>query len=142
MRTLKDRLRHTLLFEAIALSIVATVGAWITGHSMATFGSLGVAFSLLAMAWNFVFNWLFDLWDKRYRNMAPRGPGLRVMHAVLFEAFLLVVGIFVTAWWLDISYFDALILDIGLSAFFLIYAYVFNWAYDLLFPQPGPVAQA
>ena len=87
-------------------------------------------------------DWKEALWDSHYRNMAPRGPGLRGVHAVLFETILLVVGIFVTAWWLDISYFDALILDIGLSAFFLIYAYVFNWAYDLLFPLPGPAAQA
>ncbi|SHJ55792.1 Uncharacterized membrane protein [Shimia gijangensis] len=136
MRTVRDRIRHTLMFEAIALFFVATVGAWVTGHSMAALGTLGVLFSLLAMAWNFVFNWLFDLWDRKYRGMAPRGAGIRVVHAVLFEAFLIIVGIFVTAWWLSISYLDALLLDLGFSAFFLVYAYVFNWSYDIVFPVP------
>lgn len=136
MRTIKDRIRHTLMFEGFALGLVATGGAWLTGHSMAEIGSLSVLFSLLAMTWNFIYNWLFDLWDRKYRGMAPRGPGIRVVHAVLFEAFLITVGIFLTAWWLTIPYWDAFILDLGFSAFFLVYAYVFNWTYDVVFPVP------
>lgn len=136
MRTIKDRIRHSLMFEGIALTIVTIGGAWITGHSTAAFGMLSVMFSLLAMGWNFVFNYLFDLWDRKYRDMAPRGPGIRAVHAVLFEAVLLTVGIFLTSWWLAISYWDAFILDLALSAFFLVYAYVFNWTYDLVFPVP------
>ncbi|WP_299355151.1 PACE efflux transporter [uncultured Shimia sp.] len=142
MRTVKDRLRHTIMFEGIALGVVATGGAWLTGHSMAEIGSLGVMFSLLAMAWNFVFNWLFDHWDLKYRDMAPRGPGIRVVHAVLFEAFLVTVGIFLTAWWLTIGYWEAFLLDLGFSAFFLVYAYVFNWTYDVVFPAPRSVPEA
>ena len=136
MRTLPDRLRHTLLFEAIALGIVATGGAWATGHSMFSIGTLGLIFSALAMVWNLTYNWLFDLWDRAYRGLAPRGPGLRVVHAVLFEAALLVAGLFITAWWLGVSYWEALMLDLGFSAFFLVYAFSFNWAYDLIFPVP------
>lgn len=136
MRTLRDRIRHSLMFEGIALSIVTVGGAWITGHSAAEFGMLSVMFSVIAMVWNFVFNYLFDLWDRKYRGMARRGPGIRAVHAVLFEAVLLTIGIFLTAWWLAISYWDAFILDVALSVFFLVYAYVFNWTYDLVFPVP------
>lgn len=136
MRTVKDRIRHTVMFEMIALVLVATFGAWITGHSVAAMGTLGVLFSLLAMAWNFAYNWMFDLWDRKYRGMARRGPGIRVIHAVLFEAFLITVGLFLTAWWLAISYWDAFILDLGMSAFILVYAYIFNWTYDVVFPVP------
>ena len=138
MRTLRDRIRHTILFELIALAIVSFGAAWITGHPVHSMGALSLMFSLIAMAWNFAFNWMFDLWDLKYRNMAPRGPGLRAVHAILFEAVMLIVGIFVTAWWLVIGYWEALILDLGFSAFFLIYAYVYNWTYDLVFPVPRP----
>ena len=134
MRTFFDRLRHTVLFEAIALSIVTVGGAWATGHSLFSIGMLGLIFSALAMAWNLVYNWLFDLWDRAYRGLAPRGPGLRTVHAVLFEAFMLVAGLFITAWWLNVSYWEALMLDLGFSAFFLVYAFCFNWGYDVVFP--------
>lgn len=137
MRSFGDRLRHTFMFEGIALAIVSVAGSAITGHSIESIGILSVMFSILAMVWNFVFNLLFDLWDRKYRNMAPRGAGIRAIHAILFEAVMLVVGLFLTAWWLSISYLEALILDLGFSTFFLIYAYVFNWAYDQVFPVPA-----
>jgi len=136
MRTFQDRLRHTLLFEAIALGLVAVGGSLVTGHGMLSIGALGLIFSGLAMVWNLVYNWLFDLWDRAYRGMAPRGAGLRLVHATLFEAVLLVAGLFITAWWLAIPYIDALMLDLGLSAFFLLYAFGFNWVYDVVFPVP------
>lgn len=134
MRTVKDRIRHTLLFEGIALALVSVFGAWITGHSMQAIGGLSIMFSLYAMAWNFVFNLLFDLWDRRYRDMAPRGPLLRAAHACLFEIGVLIPGLFLTVWWLKITFVEAFILDLGFSAFFLVYAYVYNWAYDVIFP--------
>lgn len=137
MRTLKDRLRHTVLFELLALSLVVVFGPMITGHGMKELGALGIMMSLLAMSWNLIYNWLFDLWDRRARNMAPRGFGLRAVHAVLFEAGLLVAGIFIVAWWLEITLWAALILDVGFAVFFLIYAYVYNLAYDKVFPAPA-----
>ncbi len=39
-----------------------------------------------------------------------------------------------TGWWLNISLWDALIMDIGLVLFYLVYAYIYNIAYDKLFP--------
>jgi len=134
MRTIKDRLRHTITFELIALGILMTAGSWITGHDMASIGAFGLMMSLIAMAWNLLFNWLFDIWDLQYRDMAPRGALIRVLHATLFEAVLLIVGLFLAAWWLELSYWDAFMLDIGISVFFLVYAYIFNWTYDIIFP--------
>ncbi|WP_135080629.1 PACE efflux transporter [Terasakiella sp. SH-1] len=137
MRTFKDRLRHTLMFEGIALFLVAIIGSWITGKSIETIGALGLMFSALAMVWNFVFNWMFDHWEQRYRAGQERSVKLRISHAVLFEAFFLTFGVFLVVWWLEISFVEALILDIGMSAFFLIYTFGFNWAYDLIFPIPS-----
>jgi len=136
MRTLRDRLRHTLIFEAIALFLVAIPGGLILDRPIELMGALSLMFSVLAMAWNLVFNWGFDLWDRRYRAMAKRGFGIRAVHAVLFEAGLLFAGLFLIAWWLGMSYRDAFLLDISLSAFFVVYAFAYNWGYDLVFPVP------
>ena len=139
MRTLPDRLRHTILFEIIALGIVAVAGSWIVGRSVEVMGALSLMFSALAMAWNLLYNWLFDLWDRKYRDFAKRGFVIRAVHAVLFELGILIAGIFLVAWWLEVSYWQALLIDVGFSAFFLVYAYVYNWSYDQIFPPPSVV---
>lgn len=136
MRTMKDRIRHTIVFEVLAVTIVTVAGSWVTGHEMEKLASLSILFSFLAMGWNFVYNILFDHWDKKYRGAAPRGFWIRTLHAVLFEIVFLFFGIFLVAYWLQISLMDALILDIGFAVFFVIYAFCYNWAYDLVFPIP------
>lgn len=136
MRTLPDRIRHTLIFEALALFLVAVPGSYILDRPAEIMGALSLMFSVLAMAWNLAYNWMFDLWDRKYRGMAKRGVRIRIVHAVLFEAGLVTAGLFLIAWWLDMGYVDAFLLDISLSAFFLIYAFCYNWAYDLVFPVP------
>ena len=139
MRSFPDRLRHTLIFEAIALFLVAVPGGWLLDRPMEIMGALSLMFSVLAMSWNLAFNWMFDLWDRKHRGMARRGVGIRIVHAVLFEAGLVTAGLFLIAWWLDMSYMDAFLLDISLSAFFLVYAFCYNWAYDMVFPVPREV---
>ncbi len=136
MRTLGDRIRHTVIFEAIALLLVAFVGSWIVGKSPEKMGAMSLMFSLMVMVWNLAYNYLFDLWDLKYRGGAKRGAGIRLVHAVLFEAGLLVAGVFLVAWWLDMTLLEALILDIGFALFFVGYAFVYNWVYDLVFPVP------
>lgn len=141
MRTLKDRIRHTVLFETIALAMVATVGSWATGHSVEQLGLLGLMFSAIAMVWNMVFNWMFDHWDLKYRSGAKRTVRVRIAHALLFEGAFLTIGAFLIAWWLSISLLDALVLDVSFSVFFLVYAFVFNWMYDMVFPIARPVLE-
>ncbi|MBL4693279.1 MAG: PACE efflux transporter [Magnetovibrio sp.] len=136
MRTLRDRIRHTLLFEVIALGVGVVGGSWILGRPVEIIGALSLMFSGLAMGWNMLFNWLFDLWDQKYRGSAKRGFVIRAAHASLFELGMVIPGIFLVAWWLSISYWQAFIIDIGFSALFLFYAYGFNWAYDHVFPVP------
>ncbi|MGI9381310.1 MAG: PACE efflux transporter [Methyloligellaceae bacterium] len=137
MRTLPDRIRHTILFEVIALVVVAFLGSWIIGRSVTLVGALSLIFSFLAMAWNLAFNWMFDHWDRIYRNSAPRGFRIRALHAFLFELGMLIAGLFIVSWWLETSYREAFLINIGFSLFFLVYAYVYNWAYDQIFPVPG-----
>lgn len=136
MRTFGDRIRHTVLFELIALVIVAVAGSWILGRSMATIGALGIMFSVMVMGWNLLYNWLFDHWHRIYRQSAKRTVMLRLAHAVLFELVILFAGVFLVAWWLDVSYLHALVLDIGFAVFFVGYAFAYNWAYDTVFPVP------
>ncbi|KZL14273.1 PACE efflux transporter [Pseudovibrio sp. Ad26] len=136
MRSFWDRVRHSVLFEGIALSIVAVFGSWITGHSISEIGVLGLVMSLIAMGWNFLYNWLFDKWYVANRGTKPRTVALRIVHALLFEGGLLGFGIVAIMWLLQMNFVQALLLDIGFAVFFLVYAFVYNWVYDLVFPVP------
>ncbi|MDC0336163.1 PACE efflux transporter [Pseudodesulfovibrio sp.] len=145
MRTQADRIRHTILFEGIALITVTPLAAWILDRNMAQIGSMAIFLSVAAMGCNYLFNLAFDhLLKKLGRPVHHRPPKLRIIHALLFEGSFLVVTVPVVAWWLDMTLWAAFVTDMGFAVFFLLYAYVFNWAYDCICPmpmddvQPGP----
>ncbi|MES9828399.1 MAG: PACE efflux transporter [Candidatus Thiodiazotropha sp.] len=142
MRSPLDRLRHTLLFEFLAILFAAPAAHWVTGESAVTVSGLTLALSLLAMGWNYLYNWGFDHWEQRKNWPRPRPFKVRLLHAVGFEAVLLLVGIVIIASWLQISLWQAFMLDLGFMLFFLFYALAFNWVYDKVFPLLPSAAAA
>lgn len=86
------------------------------------------------MAWNYFYNWSFDHLELRQKWSLPRKLSTRVLHAIGFETALLLAGIYIIAYWLQLSLWQAFLLDVGFMGFFLFYALGYNWAYDQLFP--------
>lgn len=137
MRTSADRLRHTILFETCGLVTITPLAAWILDRDMTRIGAMAFAISILAMATNFFFNLLFDhvlVWLGRPVNVRP--PWMRALHAICFESTLLLSTMPLVAWWLDMPLWQAFATNLGFSLFYLAYAYVYNWAYDVIFPMP------
>ena len=127
-RSIKERFFHALGFELLAVAICAPLGAWLLGYSLAHMGVLTIMISLIAMAWNMVFNMVFDGVQRRVGF--DRTVAVRAVHSVLFEVGLIVAVVPLAAWWLDIGLWQAFVLDIGIVLFFLPYTFVFNWTYD------------
>ena len=98
------------------------------GYPLAHMGALTLMISLIAMAWNKVFNAAFDAAQRRLEF--SRTLTMRAVHAVLFEVGLILAVVPLAAWWLDIGLWEAFVLDIGIVLFFLPYTFVFNWTYD------------
>jgi uncharacterized membrane protein len=136
MRTTLDRIRHTLSFEIIGLAIVAPLGTWIFDMPIHDIGMVALFSAILAAVWNYVFNVLFDRSMVALCGSVHKTVPLRVAHSVVFEAGLLVVLMPLIAWYLHVSLLQAFMMDVSFSAFYLVYAFVFNWAYDVLFPIP------
>ena len=66
---------------------------------------------------------------------ADRRPWpLRILHAAGFEGGLLLMTLPVIVWWTTMGWIEALVADLGLAAAYTAYAFVFNVAYDRLFP--------
>lgn len=126
---------YVSLYELIAI-IVASLGmAGMSGQALAHTSALAVMTSAIAVVWNLGFNHAFEWWEAR---QAVRGRSLRrrITHAVAFEVGLITWLVPVIAWWLDISLWMALVMDLGLVLFFLVYTFVFNWAFDRVFGLP------
>ncbi len=135
MRSRLDRIRHAVGFEVIGLLLIVSVMSQF-GYNAGHVGAMGVFFSVIATVWNYVYNVAFDkMMEKRYGH-TRKTTGLRIIHAIIFEFGLLWVTVPVIAWVLKMTLWEAFLMDIGLVLFYLVYAYVYNLAYDHIFPVP------
>ncbi|WP_419962927.1 PACE efflux transporter [Pantoea vagans] len=128
VRTTTERVMHAVFFEVVANVLVFIILIIFASAAPAQSALLTVVSSTLAMGWNYLFNLMFD--SVQLRTGFKKDWRIRCVHAVLFEAGLLLVLIPFAAWWLDITLFDALKLECGLVLFFLIYAWLFNLIWD------------
>lgn len=128
VRSIKERIFHGLLFEILAIGIATPLAAWLTGKSLASMGVLSAVISLMALSWNMMFNWAFDMLQQRY--MFERNFGVRIIHACAFEIGLILMAVPFIAWWIDATLWRAFVVDIGLILFFLPYTFFFNLFYD------------
>ncbi|SFQ04152.1 PACE efflux transporter [Tranquillimonas alkanivorans] len=142
MRTTSDRIRQAVSFELLGLSIVTPLFGWVFDHPLDEMGVLTVAGATVATGWNYLFNLGFDRLLQRRRGDTNKTLPIRVAHAFLFETTLLLILLPLFAWWLDISLLAALLMDLSFAAFYLVYAFVFTWGYDTLFPPDRPLREA
>ena len=136
MRSTRDRIRHALSFEIIALLIVTPLGALFFHKPIEDIGVIAIGGATIATGWNYLYNLGFDHLMRRMTGGTQKSPAIRVAHAILFELGLLIVLLPFVAWYLDISLWEALVMDIAFALFYVAYAFVFNWAYDRIFPLP------
>lgn len=143
MRTTADRIRHAVSFEIVGLALVTPLGAWAFHAPINEIGVVALVGATLATVWNYVFNLAFDHALLRSRGHVGKTLWLRLVHAGLFELGLLVLLMPFIAWYLGVSLIQALLMDVSFAGFYVVYAFVFNWAYDLVFPVPsGRAARA
>jgi uncharacterized membrane protein len=140
MRTFRDRLRHALSFEIIALVIITPLGAWAFGIPLGSIGFVAVVSATIATAWTYLYNLVFDHALLRFAGDVRKSVPMRIVHALLFEAGLLLVLLPFIAWYLQVSLLDAFLMDLSFAVFYLGYTFVFNWLYDLVFPLPSSSA--
>ncbi|HTH44290.1 MAG TPA: PACE efflux transporter [Oxalicibacterium sp.] len=123
------RVVHAVLFEVFALIILVPLMSRGFGMDMLHFGALAVILAICAMACNMLYNQLYEMLETRFGWR--RTPPVRVLHTLGFEVFFMAVALPLTAWWLAISVIDALLLDLTFSLFFMLYAFCFNWLFDI-----------
>ena len=130
------RVLYVALYELIAIGVVTLALGLLTEHGWGSSGGLAVGSSLIAVLWNLVFNHFFERWERRQPTRG-RSAARRVAHAIGFEGGLLLWLVPFIAWWLGVSLWQALLMDLGLLLFFLVYTFVFTWVFDRVFGLPA-----
>jgi uncharacterized membrane protein len=98
-------------------------------------GVLGVVGATIATIWNYLFNLGFDHGLKHFNGSTQKSLRIRFLHAVSFELGLMLIFLPIIAWWMGIGLLQALIVDVAFVVFYLVYAFVFTWCYDTIFPD-------
>lgn len=140
MQGLKRRVVYVGLYELVAIVLSAILLTLISSADSANSLGIAVVASALAILWNLVFNYGFEVWEQ-HRGQTGRSLAVRVLHALGFEGGLVIFLVPLLAWWLQVSFIEALLLDFGLLVFFLFYTFIFNWVFDALFGLPAAVSK-
>jgi len=131
----KRRVIQAVLYEAVAISFVAPVIAWIFQHPPLSALALSATLSAVALAWNYVFNAAYERWEAR-QSRKGRTLARRIAHGVGFEGGLTVFIVPIMAVWLGVSLLEAFVANIGILAFFFFYTVAFTWVFDKTFGLP------
>ena len=135
------RIVQAVLYETLAVGFVAPVLSLVYGQAPLSALGLTLTMSLIALAWNYGFNAVFERWEAR-QTVKGRSWRRRVAHGTLFEGGLALILVPVMALWLDVSMWEAFVADIGILLFFLVYTVVFTWVFDRVFGLPSAARQA
>lgn len=127
-RSLKERIFHACVFEFFAVVFTMLIGIFLLNKPMDSMGIVAVLISLTALLLNIAFNWIFDKLFPFVNGDRP--VHIRILHALGFEATLVIFTIPMIAYILKMSFIDAFMFEIGLLIFFLFYTYLYNWLYD------------
>ncbi|MFU0758680.1 putative PACE efflux transporter [Serratia marcescens] len=141
MQGVKRKLVYVTAYEIIGMAISALGLALLSGHAPSSTGPLAVVITTIAVSWNFIYNYLFEWWESRQVSRT-RTLKRRILHAVGFQLTLVVYLIPLIAWWMDITLWQALLLDMALIVIIPCYTFLFNWAFDKLFGLPASALPA
>ena len=136
LRSPLDRVRQVLFFELGGLLLITPPFAWLSGVPMAESLGLLAAIAVIAALWNAAYNIAFDWIEGRLTGrLADHRPLVwRIVHAAGFEGGLVLMTLPMVMAWTGLGWWAALSADIGLALAYVAYAFVFNLAYDRLFP--------
>ncbi|ASL96673.1 PACE efflux transporter [Serratia marcescens] len=141
MQGVKRKLVYVTAYEIIGMAISALGLALLSGHAPSSTGPLAVVITTIAVSWNFIYNYLFEWWESRQLSRT-RTLKRRILHAVGFQLTLVVYLIPLIAWWMGITLWQALLLDMALIVIIPCYTFLFNWAFDKLFGLPASALPA
>lgn len=135
------RVLQAVLYEAGAIAFVGPVLGFAFGKPASSTLLLAFVLSTIALCWNYIFNALFECWESR-QAVKGRSLARRLAHGTGFEGGLTVLLVPVMAFWLETTLLAAFVANLGLLAFFFVYAIAYTWVFDKVFGLPQSAVAA
>ena len=144
LRSFRERIIQTLGFELGGLVVATPLYMAVSGASLAEGTVLTVVLAVIVAIWSPLHNTVFDIaeWRLARRVASDRPQAWRVVHAITHEVTSLAVTLPAILWLTDYGIVAALLLDLGLSAVYVLYAWAFHIVYDRLRPVRLPATGA
>ncbi|MFT7135434.1 PACE efflux transporter [Sulfitobacter sp.] len=135
MRTGAQRVKYTVVFELVLMSLLVPAGAVFFDKSLSEVGVLGLILTLKAMVLGLAYNWLFDAIDAKSGRIASDRSAIgRILHACGFEISLMLTSLPIYMWWLGLGLLQAVTTGVVVTSFVVFYTFLFTLVYDRLFP--------
>ena len=141
MQGITRKVVYVSLYELIAICITSLGLALFTQQELGRASVAAIAASVIAVFWNLIYNTFFERWEAR-QKVRGRSVARRIAHAIGFELGLVVLLVPLFAWWLQVTLWQAFVLDLGFIVFFLVYTFVFNLVFDKIFGLPASAMPA
>lgn len=135
MTPLIRRVLQAILYEIGAIALTSPIIGLAFDTSASSALTLAAIMSTIALAWNYVFNAIFERWESR-QTVKGRSIWRRLAHGIGFEGGLVTMLVPLMAYWLNISLLNAFYAEMGILLVFFIYAITFTWAFDKVFGLP------
>ncbi|MES2579973.1 MAG: PACE efflux transporter [Pseudomonadota bacterium] len=135
MTPLIRRVLQAILYEIGAIALTSPIIGLAFDTSASSALTLAAIMSTIALAWNYVFNAIFERWESR-QTVKGRSIWRRLAHGIGFEGGLVMMLVPLMAYWLDISLLNAFYAEMGILLVFFVYAITFTWAFDKVFGLP------
>lgn len=126
----RRRLVHALSYEVILLVIIAIALSVIFNMPLEVTGVLGIAMAVTSVIWNMLFNHYFEKFEAK--RQPKRTIKIRLLHAIGFEGGLMLATIPMVAYAMNLSLWQAIVLDFSLTMCILVYTFIFQWCYDAI----------
>ena len=126
----KRRIVHALSYEIILLVIIAIALSFIFDMPMEVTGTLGIVMAVTSVFWNMTFNHFFEKFEAK--RQLKRTVGVRILHAIGFEGGLMLATIPMVAYAMQMSIWQAILLDLSMIMCILVYTFIFQWCYDAI----------
>ena len=132
---LKRRIVYVTVFELIAIISSTFILMKLSGGEAAESLPVAVMVSLAAVVWNFLYNTVFEAWERR-KQVKKRTLFIRSIHAFSFEGGLVLICLPIYMIWYDVGLIAAFMMEAALLLFFLVYTFVFTLGFDKIFTLP------
>lgn len=140
LRSPRERLFQAVLYEAIGLAILTPAYGLAMGLPLGNSFITMALISGLVILWSSVYNGAFDrLMLRRTGRLAhQKTTAIRILHAALYEVSITSFAVPIIAFMSGKGWWVALAADIGFTAVYFAYTYLFYLTYDRLRPLRAP----